>query len=188
MDSNTGRSRNGIYIYRLQTNLRKLCFHRCLSVHRGRACMVGVWMAGWHAWQGACTAWSHASQGHMHGRERVAGGMCGRLGDMCGRLGGMCGRLGGKCGRLGGMCGRLGGIKRNVYRISRKIQATLRHCYSQRFVTILFWCQLNYTLYVVFKGRTVSMIIAGFLEISRDFSWFNTRRVYCRFSHTCRCM
>ena len=34
-------------------SLRRLCFYRCLSVHRW-ACVVGACMAGGRVWQGAC--------------------------------------------------------------------------------------------------------------------------------------
>ena len=62
-------------------SLRRLCFYRCLSVHRG------------HAWQGACVA-GCVWWGGMHGRGAcVAGGMCGVC--MAGGhawQGGVCGR------------------------------------------------------------------------------------------------
>ena len=48
-------------------SLRRLCFYRCLSVHRW-ACVVGACMAGGRVWQGAC----------MTGEGRcVVGGMRG---------------------------------------------------------------------------------------------------------------
>ena len=57
-------------------SLRRLCFYRCLSVHRGGVDGRGVCVAG-----------------GMHGGEGGYGvGMCGRGGGMYGRGGGMCGR------------------------------------------------------------------------------------------------
>ena len=42
-------------------SLRRLCFHRCLSVHGGDMRGRGVCMMGEHVWRG----------GGMHGREEV---------------------------------------------------------------------------------------------------------------------
>ena len=46
-------------------SLRRLCFYRCLSVHRG-ACVTGACMVGGHVWQGG-----------MRGGGAWQGGMCG---------------------------------------------------------------------------------------------------------------
>ena len=60
-------------------SLRRLCFHRCLSVHGWGACMPGgAYVAGGmcgrvHAWQGGMCGRGHAWQGAC-----VAGGMHGR--------------------------------------------------------------------------------------------------------------
>ena len=63
-------------------SLRRLCFYRCLSVHRG-ACVAGggAWMAGGHAWQGcawqvACMAGGACMAGRGHTWQ--GGGMYGR--------------------------------------------------------------------------------------------------------------
>ena len=37
---NEGRKLYSFYYYRPQTKLRRLCFHRCLSVHRGAVCPI----------------------------------------------------------------------------------------------------------------------------------------------------
>ena len=86
-----------IIITARKRSLRRLCFHRCMSVHRG-ACMVGgvhgrkgrcggacmhggvhAWQGG-HAWQGVCVARGHVWQRGVHykGRACMAGGMHGR--------------------------------------------------------------------------------------------------------------
>ena len=67
-------------------SLRRLCFYRCLSVHRGGACMAGGCMHGrGYAWQGGMHGrgmcgggghvwwWRACVTGGVHGR----GGMCG---------------------------------------------------------------------------------------------------------------
>ena len=69
------RNRNEIedeihFITAPKRSRRWLCFHRCLSVHRGRVCVaggcvaVGVCVAGGHAWwEGACMAGAVWGQG-----------------------------------------------------------------------------------------------------------------------------
>ena len=58
-------------------SLRRLCFHRCVSIHRGGVCGRG------HAWQGVCMAGGVHGRG-LHGGRHVwqgacvAGGMHGR--------------------------------------------------------------------------------------------------------------
>ena len=81
-------------------SLRRLCFHRCLSVHSRvcmvtghawwgdawqRACIAGgcVWQGGVHGGgmhgRGVCMVGGHAWQGGMHGRDmHGTGGMRGR--------------------------------------------------------------------------------------------------------------
>ena len=74
---------HAMLITALKRSLRRLCFYRCLSIHRGRACMAGGMHGGGGAWG---YAW-----GGMHGREAcvVGGGMHGRgtyvAGGLCGR-------------------------------------------------------------------------------------------------------
>ena len=89
-------------------SLRRLCFHRCLSVHRGACvagghvwwgcvwwlgvCMMGgmhdrgcMWQGG-HPWQGACMVVGdvcgegHAWWGHVWWGACMAGGVRGRRG------------------------------------------------------------------------------------------------------------
>ena len=71
-------------------SLRRLCFYRWLSVHRGG--MHGTWgacMAEGSLWWGACMAGGHAWWGGVHGRGHAWWGAC-VVGGMHGR-GGMCG-------------------------------------------------------------------------------------------------
>ena len=109
------RSRNAITstksnIYRFLKNLitarkqslRRLCFYRCLSVHRG-VCMaggvcgrrghawwkgvcMGVWayMAGRHAWWGCAWQWRMCGRGHAWQGACVMGCMCGKGAYMAG--------------------------------------------------------------------------------------------------------
>ena len=92
-------------------SLRKLCFHRCLSVHREkgvcmveghalkRVCVTGGMHGGGHVW------WGHASHGACVEGACMAGGMHDRRhmwqGGMCGRghvwEGGMRGRRDSHC-------------------------------------------------------------------------------------------
>ena len=80
-------------------SLRRLCFYRCLSVHRGCVWHVVGGMhgrrRGMHG-RGACMTGGHAWQGGMHGREWVCvwQGVCmsgsGVCGWGCAWLGGWC--------------------------------------------------------------------------------------------------
>ena len=90
-------------------SLRRLCFYRCLSVHRGEGTCGGCVVAGGRAWllggvhgcQGSCVVarGMHGYWGGMHGCRGHAwllGGICGCQGhvwfagwDMCGCQGGM---------------------------------------------------------------------------------------------------
>ena len=88
-------------------SLRRLCFYRCLSVHRG----------GIRGCRGACVA----KVGGMHGEGGIRGegghvwwrgvcvakGACVAKGGMHGKRGGMHGK-GGVCMVKGGMCGEVG--------------------------------------------------------------------------------
>ena len=94
------QSEGGIMIAAPKRSLRRLCFYRCLSVHRGEGtCLVGggggCVIAGGHAWllggMHGCWGGMHGCQGHawllggMHGCRGHAwllGGMCGCQG-MC---------------------------------------------------------------------------------------------------------
>ena len=66
----------GIFFTVRKQSLRRLCFHRCLNVLRGGACVVG-----WHAWQGACVtggpcvAGGGIVAGDMHGGHAWQGGV-----------------------------------------------------------------------------------------------------------------
>ena len=94
-------------------SLRRLCFYRCLSVHRGEgACVVApgggcAWLlpgrgCAWLLPGGACMV---APGGGMRG---CSGGVCGCSGGgVCGcSRGGMCGCSGGAC-----MVARGGGVR-----------------------------------------------------------------------------
>ena len=104
-------------------SLRRLCFYRCVSVHRGHAWQGKSFMlAGGHpCWGHAC--WGHAWQGEwhgggMHGRGHVLRGVCMAGGHAW--QGGMHGRGHAWCwGMCGGGCAWWGACVADTMRYSQ---------------------------------------------------------------------
>ena len=97
-------------------SLLRLCFYRCVSVHR-RGC---VWQGG-HAWQGACVAGGHAWWGACMAGGHVWQGACMARGE------GVHGR--GAC-MVGGM------------HVPPRQMLRLQHTVNERAVRILLECIL----------------------------------------------
>ena len=79
---------NIVIITARKRSLRRLCFYRRVSVHRGGVCVVGghawllggvcgCWGGGMHGCWGACMVASQRGHVWLRGARLVAGGMCG---------------------------------------------------------------------------------------------------------------
>ena len=69
----------GRYFTARKRSLRRLCFHRCLSVHGGGPCVAGgACMAGGHVWQRGMWPGGHAWHTRPPGRYYEIRSMSGR--------------------------------------------------------------------------------------------------------------
>ena len=132
-------------------SLRRICFYRCLSIHRG-VCMSEGGVHGWgHVWQGDMCGGGVVGEGDMRGRGLCVVGAC--VAGGCAWQGGMHGR--GVC--VVGAC-MAGGVhgRRDMHGRHTPPQQILWDTVNERMVRILLECILvDNNFPVPSEGRSV---------------------------------